>query len=71
MKRVILGGAAATALLAVLIAWVAIADPFGGPAHPTDASMLARFAKVRPALEEVVGMARQDPGIEHLAPDAA
>ena len=40
----------------VLIACLTIADPFGGAPHPTDAAMLAQFAKNRPALEEIVGM---------------
>ena len=52
-----------------MIALLAIADPFGGPPHPTDAAMMAQFARVRPSLEEIVGMIEQDPGIERLAPD--
>lgn len=73
LKRTILavgGMAAALALSAVvLIALLTIADPFGGAPHPTDAAMLAQFAKNRPALEEIVGMIGQDPSIERLAPD--
>ena len=54
------GLAAALALsAAALIAWLAITDPFGGPAHPTDAAMLAQFARVRPSLESIVGMIRR------------
>ncbi|MFA6140775.1 MAG: hypothetical protein WC684_08630 [Hyphomicrobium sp.] len=72
-KRIILavvGTAAALAMSTVaMIALLAIADPFGGPPHPTDAAMLAQFARVRPSLEEIVGMIEQDPGIERLAPD--
>ena len=73
LKRIVLavaGVAAALALsAAALIALLAIADPFGGPPHPTDAAMLAQFARVRPSLEKIVGMIAQDPGIERLAPD--
>ena len=31
--------------------------------------MLAQFARVRPSLEDIVGMIEKDPGIERLAPD--
>jgi hypothetical protein len=55
--------------VAALIVLLALADPFGGPAHPTDATMLAQFARVRSSLESIVGMTQQDPGIERLAPD--
>jgi hypothetical protein len=54
---------------AALIAWLTITDPFGGPPHPTDAAMLAQFARVQPSLESIVGMIEQDPRIERLAPD--
>ena len=54
LKRIVLtvaGLAAAMALsVAALIAWFTIIDPFGGPAHPTDAAMLAQFAAERAAL---------------------
>ncbi len=73
LKGFILAGvgmATAMALLAVvLVIRLTIADPFGGAPHPTDAAMLAQFAKNRPALEEIVGMIGQDPSIERLAPD--
>ena len=52
-----------------LIAWLTITDPFGGGPHPSDAAMLAQFAQVRPALEELVVMIGQDGSIQHLAPD--
>lgn len=72
-KRIILTGAGVAAALAVsvlaLIALLTIADPFGGAPHPTDAAMLAQFAKVRPALEELTTMVEADPAIERLAPD--
>ena len=61
--------AASAITVAALIAWLAIVDPFGGAPHPTDAAMLAQFAAQRPALEEIVSMTEQDPGIERLAPD--
>ncbi len=54
---------------AALIAWLTVTDPFGGPPHPTDAAMLAQFARVRTSLESIVGMIEQDPGIQRLAPD--
>ena len=64
------GVAAALALsAAALIAWLAITDPFGGPAHPTDAAMLAQFARVQPSLESIIDMIEDDPGVERLAPD--
>lgn len=73
LKQVVLAGAAVIGAVAlvtvVLLAWLTIADPFGGPPHPTDAAMLAQFAKVRPALEELVVMIGQDQGIQRLAPD--
>ena len=72
-KKIIVAAAAVAAALAVsatvLIALLAIADPFGGAPHPTDAVMLAQFARVRPSLESIVGMIAQDPVIERLAPD--
>ena len=61
--------AASAITVAALIAWLAIVDPFGGAPHPTDAAMLAQFARARPSLESIVGMIEQDPGIERLAPD--
>jgi hypothetical protein len=64
------GLAAALALsAAALIALLTIADPFGGPPHPTDAAMLEQFARIRPSLDEIVGMIEQDSGVERLAPD--
>jgi hypothetical protein len=54
---------------AALVAWLAIVDPFGGPQHPSDEALLAQFAAQRPALEELVGMLGEDPGIERLAAD--
>jgi hypothetical protein len=64
------GLAAAMGLSVVaLIAWLTITDPFGGPAHPTDAAMLAQFAAQRPALAEIVDMLAHDPQVERLAPD--
>jgi hypothetical protein len=54
---------------AALVAWLTIMDPFDGGSHPTDAAMLAHFAKVRPALDELVGMLRDDPAITRLAAD--
>ena len=64
------GIAAAGALtFAGLVAWLTIVDPFGGPQHPSDGALLAQFAAQRPALEELVGMLREDPGIERLAAD--
>lgn len=72
-KRIIVAAAALVAVVALsavaLIALLAIADPFGGAPHPTDAVMLAQFAKLRPSLESIVGMIAQDPAIERLAPD--
>lgn len=61
--------AASAITVAVLIVRLTIADPFGGPPHQSDAAMLAQFAKVRPALEELVVMIRQDSAIQRLAPD--
>ena len=73
LKRIVLavaGLAAAMGLSVVaLIAWLTITDPFGGPAHPTDAAMLAQFAAQRPALAEIVDMLAHDPQVERLAPD--
>ena len=70
MVLAVAGLAAALALsAAALIVLLALADPFGGAPHPTDAVMLAQFARVRPSLESMVGMTEQDPGIERLAPD--
>lgn len=73
LKGIIIAVVGTTAALALsaaaMIAFLVIADPFGGPPHPTDAAMLAQFARVRPSLEEIVGMIEQDPGIERLAPD--
>ena len=67
---VVAGAAAALALgMAALIIRLTLADPFGGPAHPTDAAMLAQFARARPSLESIVGMLEQDAGIQRLAPD--
>ncbi|MEO8419738.1 MAG: hypothetical protein ABI457_00965 [Hyphomicrobium sp.] len=72
-KRIIVAAAALVAVVALsavaLIALLAIADPFGGAPHPTDAVMLAQFARVRPSLEEIVGMTAQDPAVERLAAD--
>jgi hypothetical protein len=66
----IAGIAAAGALaFAALVACLTIVDPFGGPQHPSDEVLLSQFAARRPALEEMVGMLEQDPGIERLAPD--
>jgi hypothetical protein len=66
----ILAKAAASAItVAALIAWLAITDPFGGAPHPNDAAMLAQFANVRPALDELVVMIGQDRSIQRLAPD--
>ena len=73
LKGFILAGtgmATAMAMLAgALVVRLTIADPFGGAPHPTDATMLAQFARVRPSLESIVGMTELDPGIERLAPD--
>jgi len=73
LKRVIVAGvgiALAVALTAVLlIARLAINDPFGEAPHPTDAAMLAQFARVRPSLESMGGMLEQDTGIERLGPN--
>ena len=72
-KSIVLAAAGFVAVVALsaaaLIAWLAIIDPFGGAPHPTDAVMLAQFAKVRPSLDSIVGMIAQDPAIERLAPD--
>jgi hypothetical protein len=73
LKQFVLAGAAvigAVALVAVvLLAWLTIADPLGGPPHPTDAALLAQFKQQRPPLEELVGMIGQDPAVQRLAPD--
>jgi hypothetical protein len=61
--------AAGALTFAALVAWLAIVDTFGGPQHPSDGTLLAQFAAQRPALEELVGMLGQDPGIERLAAD--
>jgi hypothetical protein len=61
--------AAGVLTFAALVAWLAIVDPFGGPQHPSDEALLAQFAAQRPALEELVGMLGEDPGIERLAAD--
>jgi hypothetical protein len=61
--------AASAITFSALVAWLTITDPFGGPPHPSDAAMLAQFAKVRPALDELVAMIRQDRAIQRLAPD--
>jgi hypothetical protein len=58
-----------TLTFAALVAWLAIVDPFGGPQHPSDDALLAQFAAQRPALDELVGMLGEDPGIERLAAD--
>ena len=62
--------AASAITVAALIGWLAIADPFGGAPHPTDAAMLEQFARVRPRLESHRSHARRTiTGIERLAPD--
>jgi hypothetical protein len=61
--------AAGALTFAALLAWLAIVDPFGGPQHSSDGALLAQFAGQRPALEELVGMLNDDPGIERLAAD--
>ena len=61
--------AAGALTFAALVAWLAIVDPFGGPQHPSDDALLALFAVQRPALDELVGMLGEEPGIERLAAD--
>jgi hypothetical protein len=61
--------AVSAAIALASIVWLTIADPFGGAAHPTDAAMLAQFARQRPALDELVVMIRQDRPLERVAPD--
>jgi hypothetical protein len=61
--------AAGALTFAALVVWLTIVDPFGGPQHPSDGALLAQFAAQRPALEELVGMLREDRGIERLAAD--
>lgn len=61
--------AAAAVMVAAMIAWMTIADPFGGAPHPTDTAMLAQFHQQRPALEALVQTIKQDPKLQRLAPD--
>lgn len=73
LKLVLVGiiGAAGFAALsiAMLIGWLAIMDPFGGDAHPTDAEMLVQFHEHRAEFEAIVDMLRADPQVQRLAPD--
>jgi hypothetical protein len=73
LKLVLIGAACmagfAAVVAAILIGWLAIMDPFGGDAHPTDTEMLAQFREHRAELETIVGMLLADPQVERLAPD--
>ena len=55
--------------LAAPVLWLAFVDPFGGSAHPSDATLLAQFAAKRPALEQLVDMIDHDDGLVRVAAD--
>jgi hypothetical protein len=70
MTRAVLlaiGGVAVT--LAAGLALLVLFNPFDDAPHPTDASMMAQFARERPALEALVTMAEEDAPVQRIAPD--
>ena len=71
--RVVVAGLLGLAALAFVVAtpviWLAILDPFGGSAHPSDAALLAQFAAKRHLLEQLVDLIEHDDGLVRVAPD--
>ena len=61
--------AGAALVLVSPIIWLAMVDPFGGGAHPTDAALLAQFREKRAVLEQLVAMTDQDRGLQRVGPD--
>jgi hypothetical protein len=60
---------ASALVVAGLLVWLTVNDPFGGKPHPSDAEMLAQFQHQRLALEAQVATIKLDPKLERVAPD--
>jgi hypothetical protein len=62
-----IGGVAVTIVAA--LALLLLINPFDDTPHPSDAAMMAQFARERPALETLVKMAEEDAPMQRIAPD--